>query len=98
NEESQSDEQQGPKALLPSGQVGDELITSRAASAEDRAVGCEQVKTRHDTGWTTLINVVFVVSIYMVWTQGVRRSYRAGASQPAEQHLPEGRCRRGSIA
>jgi hypothetical protein len=79
--ETQSSAEQDPGALPPSGQAEEVLtaapLESRTESADDRAEGNESVLVQNGGGWTTLLNLVFVVSLPMIWTCWLRHGTRS---------------------
>jgi hypothetical protein len=87
-----AEEQQGPGSLSPSSKAG-ELLTavpseSRSESEDEPAVGDERVETRGGGDWTNLVNVLFVVSIPMMWTYWV--SHRMWSRRLTQGNLSAG--------
>ena len=78
--ETQSSAEQDPGELPPSGQVDEVLAAAppenRAESADDRAAGNESGLAQNGD-WTTLMNLVFVVSLPMIWTCWLRHGTRS---------------------
>ncbi|MBI1918732.1 MAG: TIGR03118 family protein [Planctomycetes bacterium] len=82
--ETPSSEEQGPGALPASGQADEVLAVvppeSRAESADEGSVGNKSVLTQNGSDWTTLMNLLFVVSLPMIWTYWLRHQTRSQQS------------------
>jgi uncharacterized protein (TIGR03118 family) len=76
----QSSAEQGARTLSLSGQADEGLAAApperRAESADERAGGNESVATQSDGGWTKPMNLLFAVSLPMIWIYWLRREMK----------------------
>jgi uncharacterized protein (TIGR03118 family) len=55
-------------------------LESRAESADEREVGNQPVETQNGSGWINLLNLLFVVSLPMIWTYWLTHEMKARQS------------------
>src|SRR5207245_1395175 len=75
-----SNEPQEPEPL-PVSDEADEVFAafshdSHAQAADEPGMGSESVENRNGSGWTNLMNLLFVVSLSMTWTCWLRHLLR----------------------